>query len=106
MRYKGEFRPCELLDTSDNRWHALDKVLPRLQAGQRAYFDTILPPTALTFPIPPSLTQSDDLPQPLPLGYATLESVRSKSDECGVLNVGPLPAVLRSLQVLSRLFAN
>ncbi|WFD23873.1 RNA helicase [Malassezia equina] len=104
MRYKGEFRPCELLDTSDNRWHALEKVLPRLRAGQRAYFDTTLPPTALTFPIPPSLTETDDmsmdddLPHPLPLGYATLESVRSKSDECGVLDIGHLPAVLRSLQ--------
>jgi len=103
MRYKGEFRPCDLLDTSDNRWHALDRVLPRLCAGQRAYFDTTPPPTP---PVPPPSTPAhemsvdEDLPHPLPLGFAPLESIRIKSDECAVLDTTTLTPRLRRLKVL------
>ncbi|SHO78764.1 Hypothetical protein MSYG_3112 [Malassezia sympodialis ATCC 42132] len=104
MRYKGEFRPCDLLDTSDNSWHALDHVLPRLRAGQRAYFDATRPPLPAPLPPPSSLPREmsvdEDLPRPLPLGFTPLESVRAKSDECAVLDTSVLPPVLRSLKVL------
>ncbi|WFD27231.1 arginyltransferase [Malassezia nana] len=82
MRYKGEFRPSDLLDTSDNRWHALERVLPQLRAGQRAYWGTSVPASG-PWPMPSSLSDTDGtLPDPLPLGYDTPEAVRTQSDQC------------------------
>lgn len=102
MRYKGEFRPSDLLDTSDNRWHALERVLPQLRAGQRAYWGTSMPASG-PWPVTSSFSDTDDaLPDPLPLGYDTLEAVRSQSDECAVLLIRASSPLLLRLQVPCR----
>ncbi|WFC99551.1 arginyltransferase [Malassezia yamatoensis] len=84
MRYKSQYGPCEVLDTSSNKWIYLRKVLSLLDQGVRSAFLHQQPLYRL-----PAPTEEDvqGLPRPLPPGMEDPKDLDACSRDCLLLTI-------------------
>lgn len=103
MRYKGAYRPAQLLDTADNQWYSLSELSTQLDKGMRYNFASARPNYE-----PISLTEggADDdipLPRPMPPGIDEPEAVFNNPEDCMLLWMPrPTHAILQRLDVRNR----
>ncbi|KOS16075.1 arginine-trna-protein transferase [Malassezia pachydermatis] len=104
MRYKGTFKPAELLDTMDNQWYPLEQIMPNLECGQRYQFgaESIDPRTCESVSCLVPFSEAgvaDRLPRPWPLGFADPTRMLVDCPECPVLIPTMSSPMLVTLQV-------
>ncbi|WFD44065.1 arginyltransferase [Malassezia psittaci] len=89
MRYKSQYGPCEVLDTSSNEWINLQTVTKLLDEGVRSAFLHQQPLYRL-----PAPTEEDvqGLPRPLPPGMDDPEDLDACSRGCLLLTIDPYGA--------------
>lgn len=100
MRYKGAYRPAQLLDTANNQWHSLSKLSTQLDKGMRYNF-TSARPNYEQISLPSGGANDDiPLPRPLPPGIDEPEAMLNNPEDCMLLWMPrPTHAILQRLDV-------